>query len=215
LLYTYDMKINKVIKTLTYSDIVFFSAIGFIGPIFAIFLTDQIKGGDIKVVGFAAAFYWIVKSILQIPIASYLDKRKGEKDDFYFMVIGLFLASIVPFGYILSSLPWHIYAFQCLMGVGMAMNLPAWCAIFTRHIDRGKEALEWSIRSTGLGIGTGIAGAIGGVAVATIGFERLFIIVGILGFIGASLLLAIRNNIYPRDHFKPKILPPEEKPPVR
>ena len=206
-------KINKVIKILTYSDIVFFSATGFIAPIFAIFLTGQIKGGDIKVVGFAAAFYWIVKSILQIPIASYLDKRKGEKDDFYFMAIGLFLASIVPFGYILSSLPWHIYVFQCLLGVGMAMNLPAWCAIFTRHIDKGKEAFEWSIRSTGLGLGTGIAGAVGGIAVATIGFERLFVMVGILGFIGAFLLLAIKNSIYPRDHFKPNI-PPAERPPM-
>jgi len=79
--------INKVIRTLIGADLVFLSALGFVNPIFAIFITSRIKAGSLEVIGFAAAIYWITKSILEIPVGRFLDKRKGEKDDLYFFVI--------------------------------------------------------------------------------------------------------------------------------
>ena len=66
--------INKVIKILITSDFLLQSGWGLIGPIFAIFLTKQIQGGDLKMVGFVASTYWITKSIIQPFIAHYLDK---------------------------------------------------------------------------------------------------------------------------------------------
>ena len=50
--------INKVVRVLIEADLVFFSAFGFFEPIFAVFVTDQIRGGNVKVVGFAAAIYF-------------------------------------------------------------------------------------------------------------------------------------------------------------
>ncbi len=194
-------------------DLIFISAFGFITPIFAIFITNQIKDGDIRVVGFAAAIYWILKSFLQIPIGRYLDKNHGEKDDFYFVVVGYCLAALVPLGYIFSSLSWHIYGLQAFYAIGMAMAVPAWAAIFTRHIDKGKEAFEWSLESTAIGLGAGITGAIGGILASKFGFEVVFIFATIAAFIGTILLLAIRNDIFPKgDHhlYVPKI----KKPPL-
>ena len=90
--------VNKVIKTLIISDFFLHSGWGFFAPIFAIFIAENIVMENpveaAKVAGFAAAAYWITKSLLQIPIGHYLDKRHGEKDDFWFMVSGLFLAGI-------------------------------------------------------------------------------------------------------------------------
>lgn len=60
--------INKVIKTLIMADLTFLSAFGFLGPIFAVFVVKQIAGGSLQVVGFAATIYWLIKSILQLPI---------------------------------------------------------------------------------------------------------------------------------------------------
>ncbi len=209
------MKINKVIKTLIYSDIVLNSAFGFVSPIFAVFITDQISGGNVKVVGFAAAIYWMVKSPLQIPIAKWLDKNHGERDDFWFMIIGTLIFGVVPFGYIWSTLPWHIYILQILQAVGMAMVVPSWSAIFTRHIDKGKEAFEWSVRSTSLGIGIGITGALGGIFVSRFGFQSLFALVGILAVIATLLLLIIKKDLYRRPKGplpKPQISPIPEPP---
>ena len=47
--------INKVIRFLITSDFLLQSGWGLIGPIFAIFLTRQIEGGSLEMVGFVAA----------------------------------------------------------------------------------------------------------------------------------------------------------------
>ncbi len=192
--------INKVIKILTFSDVLLLTGFGFVSPIFAIFITDQIQGGNVEVVGFAAAVYWIVKSALQIPLGNYLDRVKGERDDLWFVVIGNILAAVAVFGFIFSSLPWHIYLFQAVYSLGMAMNIPGWSAIFTRHIDKGKEAFEWSARSTFIGIGAGISGAFGGIIATQFGFNVLFVGVGIFALASAFLPFLIYKDIFPKDH---------------
>lgn len=190
--------VNKVIKNLIQADVIFLSAFGLINPIFAVFVIDQIVDGDVKIVGFAIAVFWILKSILQIPISKFLDKTKGEKDDLYFLIIGFIIAAVVPIGWIFSTLPWHIYILQAVYAIGLAMALPSWCAIFTRHIDKGKEAFEWALDSTALGLGTGITGAIGGILVSQFGFNMVFIIVGFLALVGALLPLLIYKEIIPK-----------------
>jgi MFS family permease len=142
--------------------------------------------------------------LLQIPIGKNLDKNHGEKDDFRFMVFGTFLTGLVPFGFMVSSQAWHIYAFHVLHAVGMAMVVPSWSAIFTRHIDKGQEASEWSLRSTALGFGAGVAGALGGILVAVYGFNIVFLLVGSLSIISSLILLAINKDIVARDHIAPK-----------
>jgi len=203
--------VNKAIKVLVSSDFVLNYGWGLVSPIFAIFLVQKIAVGNAiegaKIAGFASLTYWIVKSFLQIPIGRYLDKNHGEKDDFWFMVFGTFLTGLVPFGFLFSSLPWHIYTFQVLHAIGMAMAIPAWSAIFTRHIDKGREAFEWGLDSTFLGFGAGIAGAIGGILVAIFGFSIVFILVGTFTIISTGLLLLIHKEITPRDRIFPRIPP--------
>lgn len=205
--------INKVIKVLIFSDILLLSGFGFIAPIFAIFIAQRIIIGDTaeaaKVAGFAMAIYWGVKSIIQIPIGKYLDKNHGEKDDLYFVIIGNVLAAMAAFGYIFSSLPWHIYLLKGLYSVGMAMNIPGWTAIFTRHIDKGKEAFEWATRSTFIGIGAGVSGALGGIIASQFGFNILFASVGVFVLASAFLPFLIYKDIVPKNRISSRA--PEAK----
>jgi len=189
--------INKVIKILIFSDVLLLTGFGFVSPIFAIFITDKIQGGNAEVAGFAMAFYWLTKSIVQIPFGRYLDKNHGEKDDLAFIIIGFCLVALVAFGYIFCFLPWHIYVLKVIYGLGMAMNIAGWGATFTRHIDKGREAYEWSIRSTLVGVGTGISGALGGVIATKFGFTTLFLGVGVFALAGALLPILIWKDISP------------------
>ncbi len=208
--------INKVIKTMIISDFVFNLGWGFLAPVFAIFLVDKIAVGNAaegaKIAGFASLIYWVTKSFLQIPIGHYLDKNHGEKDDFWFMFWGTFITGFIPLGFLISSLPWHIYFLQFLLAICHALLVPSWSAIFTRHIDKGKEASEWSVRSTSLGFGLGVSGAVGGIIAAFFGFKLIFILVGGFTIISAFLLLLIRGDLAPKTkplkHFPPPFLPP-------
>ncbi len=192
--------VNRVIKVLVYSDFILNYGWGFLSPIFSLFIAQEITNGNLEkaleVAGLSAFFYWIPKSILQIPIARYLDKNHGEKDDFTLMLIGTFMTGIVPIMYLLSTAPWHIYLAQIVHSIAMALVIPAWTAIFTRHIDKGKEALEWSLWSTFVGVGAGIAAAMGGVATAFLGFKLILAFVGLFTFLAAILLIFIRKQLF-------------------
>jgi predicted MFS family arabinose efflux permease len=205
--------INKIVKTLIMSDFFLNLGWGLLSPVFAIFVLRNITMQDsvmaAEVAGFAALFYWIPKSFLEIPIGYFLDKHKGEKDDFWFMVIGEFVMAFVPLGYLFSTAPWHIYLLQILYAFGMAMALPSWLAIFTRHIDKGREGFEWGVESTSIGTGAGIAGGLGGIIAGALGFKVMFIAVSVLNFVAVLILLFIRNNISSRGEGPKTIL---EKP---
>lgn len=195
--------INKVIKVLILSDFFLFSAWGLIAPILAIFIVEQIQGGDVKMAGIAVGIYWLAKSLIQVPIGRYLDRNHGEKDDYYFMIFGTLLASLSPLGFIFATLPWHIYALQGVHALGMAMAIPAWGGIFVRHIDKGREAMTWGVESSSLGIGVGVAGIVGGIVAKAFGFVPLFIGVSVMGIISALVFLLIKNNLLPKEKIFP------------
>ncbi len=205
------ININRVIKILITSDFLLQAGWGLSGPIFAIFLTKQIEGGDLKMVGFIAAAYWITKSIAQPFLANCLDRNHGEIDDFKFLVIGMYVANLVPLGYIFSTQPWHIFTLEFIRALAMACVVPTWSGIFTRHIDKGREAFSWSMESTGIGFAAGAAGAFGGILATVLGFKIVFVLVSLFGLFSSSTLLLIRKNIFLKDHFTPR-LPPAEKP---
>jgi len=193
-----QLKVNKVIKYLIFSDLLFWSGWGLISPIFAVFVIEKIQGGSLAVVGLASGIYWILKSVLRIPVGILLDSRKGEEDDFWFLFFGLILSSLVPFGYLMARSPFHIYLLQTFQALGMAMALSGWTAIFTRHIDPGKEATEWGLDGTFVGLGIGLSGILGGLIANSFGFQVVFVLVGIFGFSSAFLLFGILKLISPR-----------------
>ena len=183
---------------MVFSDLFLYSGWGLITPILAIFIIGNIQGGDAKVAGIAVGIYWLGKSFLQIPIAHYLDKNHGEKDDYYALVGGTLLSALSPIGFIFANLPWHVYALQFLHALAMAFALPAWWAIFTRHIEKKKEAFCWSLDSSTIGLGAGVSGIIGGIIANSFGFLPLFIAISVLGVITAIILLFIRKDILPK-----------------
>ncbi|MBI1984621.1 MAG: MFS transporter [Candidatus Wildermuthbacteria bacterium] len=196
--------------TLIASDFLLQAGWGLIGPIFAIFLTRQIAGGSIAIVGFIAATYWVTKSVIQPFLARILDLKKGEKDDFWFLVCGMYVANLIPLGYMVSSELWHIFLLEFIRGIAMAAVVPTWGGIFTRHISKGWEAFSWSVESTALGFAAGFAAAFGGIIASAFGFNLVFLMVSVFGLLSSTLLLAIRNQVFPRDAVS-QAIPPRDK----
>ncbi|MBI4158186.1 MAG: MFS transporter [Candidatus Yanofskybacteria bacterium] len=189
------MKINHVIKTLVLSD--FFVNAGFsvFAPVFAIFVTQQIQGGSLQVVGFAAAIVQIAKITLEIPIAKFLDKNHGEYDDFYSLILGSFLIAMVPFLYLIATEVKHVYLISALYGTGIAFIVPPWYAIFSRHIDKLRESFEWSLDSVAIGLAAAGAAAAGGILAQKFGFNFVFLIGGIFAIFGGLNQIKIYKDL--------------------
>jgi len=196
-----------VIKTLVISDFLTNAGFSVFAPIIAVFVTKQIEGGSLEIIGFAAAIFQVFKSVLQIPISRFLDKDHGEFDDFYSMIFGSLLIASVPFLYLLASQPIHVYLIQAVYGAGAAFAIPPWYAIFTRHIDKLKENQEWSLDSIAIGIGAATSAALGGILANRYGFQTVFIIGGFLAVLGAIQQMRIYKDLREKvahDEVKPQ-----------
>lgn len=189
------MKVNHTIRTMIISDFYLNAGLSLFGPIFAIFVTQQIPGATLKVVGFGAAITQVIKCALEIPIAKYLDKNHGEYDDFYSLVLGNILFITTPFLYILATKVGHVYAIQAVAGAALALIVPPWNAIFSRHLDKSQESVEWAYESIAIGIATGGAAAIGGLLAEKFGFHFVFLAGGLIAIIGAIEQLKIFGDL--------------------
>lgn len=188
-------KINKILKILVFSDILLISGYGLVSPIFAVYVTNQIAGGSLLVVGIAESIYLATKSVLQVPIGILIDKTSGEKIDFWLAFVGSLLMAISTFLYIFASTPLHVYLIEFLFGVGSAISFPAWMGIFTRNMEYGKESFVWSLQSTGTELGSALTATLGGLIGEMFGFNTLFVTVGVITLAGTLLLIAIYNSL--------------------
>lgn len=180
---------NKILKILIFNDFFFWTALGFVGPILAIYINDEIKGATLGLTGVAMAIYWIVKALTSLVTSKYTDREPGNKAEFWTLIWGSVLLFIIPVGYILATSIWHIIIVQALFGFGAGFIFPGWMTIFTRFLDSGKEGFTWSLDSSVISLGNGIAIGASGFIAEAFGFDALFFIVLVLNFFSLVMVL--------------------------
>lgn len=186
---------NPVIRFLILGDVMFYSAAGLLGPIFAIFVLDFIPGATIAVAGTATAIALVTRSIGQIPAARFIDRIRGDVDDFWFMFGGLAVASLLPLFYLVISTPLQLYLVQFAYGLALAFNWPSFYGLFTKYIPLEREATAWSIYQTFVDLGGAAAAATGGILAQYVGFDTVIVGVSTLGLAGALALIPIKKHL--------------------
>lgn len=193
----FNISFNGVVKRFIAADLMLWAGWGLIAPVFAIFVLDQVRGATVVTLGIIAALYWILKSIIQIPIALMIDRTPNEKDDYLVLVISLMLGGLTAFSFILVREVWQLYLVEALHAVSFGLYIPAWSGIFARHLDKSHRALEFSLDSAAVGIAMGIMGLIGGVIAQNFGFSAIFFIASLLCFISAIIIFYSPDIVFP------------------
>lgn len=191
-----NLNVNKVILYLILSDLIFWGSWGMLSPFIAVFITDTIQGGNIAVAGVGVTIFLVTKSIVQLPLSKFIDSHGGELDDFYFTIIGGLIAGFSAFLYLFANSPIHVFIIQFIYGIGLGMAYPGWVAIYSRHLDKGKEAYEWTLYSTLVSVVEGAAATIGGILIYKYGYTFLFLLVGILSIVGYLVVIPIYPRLY-------------------
>lgn len=181
--------VHKKFALLVLSDILILSSFGLIGPIFAVFITENLIGGTLVTAGLSTTIFLVVKSAVQLPLSRYfIDKQKHKTHS---LLAGTFLIITVPFIYFFAKSVYTIFIAQAIYGLGAALAYPAWFSLFTTYIDRKHRGFEYTIWSTGVGVGTALAAFLGAEVAHTIGFRVLFFIVGFIAFLGFLNLIIL------------------------
>ncbi len=193
-----NFTVGRFVKHFIMADMALFAGWGLLDPIFSIFIIKEIPGATVITVGIAVAIYWILKSIIQIPIANALDREHTENHAFLLLVGSLVLVGVTAIGFIAATQIWHIYLLQVLKAAAFGVYVPAWSGLFSKHLDKGHYSLDWSLDSTSVGLVTGITGFLGGVITAFFGYKLVFILAGIFAFVAAGITATLPKLILPR-----------------
>lgn len=188
-------EMNPIVRSLVISDIFWRGSVGFLGPIFALFISGFIDGGTVEVVGVATSIYLFTKSTLQIPFSIIVDRIKGGRADFWFMFIGTVSAAVLPLFYLIIHTPMQLYLVQFICGICSAASFPSFMALFTKHIDKNREGSEWGIYYTLTDLCAAATALIGGIMAVAFGFQILILIVVFVGLLGSMFQLPIRFYI--------------------
>ncbi len=182
---------DRTLILLIISDILILSSFGLINPVLAIFIKEDLTGGNIVAAGIAVAIFWVLKSVLQLPLSRIIDSRRKKTG---FLILGTCVIVVTPFIYMLSKNVYHIYAAQAIYAIGASMAYPAWINLFTLHLDKKHRGFEWAIWSAGIGIGTGITAYVGAELAVLIGFRSVFLITGLFSVMGMLILFFIDRS---------------------
>ncbi len=113
--------------------------------------------------------------LLALPagaLADSIDRRGGVLiTQAWMMVAAALLAALTFLG---ATSPWVLLGFTFLLGLGAAMNAPAWQAIVPELVPRAELAQAISLNSAGFNVSRAVGPALGGLIVATAGAGATF-----------------------------------------
>lgn len=180
-----------------FSDVFFFTGLGLIEPILAIYIKEDLVGGTIITAGFASTIFLLTKSLIQLPIARYVDRHNRK---YLFLILGSALIALKPFLYIFTNHIYWVYFIQFIYGLGSALAYPSWLGLWSTHLDKNEESFEWSLYSTLTGIAAAISAALGATVTQLLGFRATFIIVGMFSVVGCLILIKLEYKEKKRAH---------------
>jgi len=180
------MNINT--KQFIIAEALYVGSTGLILPLIAVFISGNILYGSIVSAGIGITIYTLTKSIIRIPISKYCDKRRLHKK---YMIIGYFVMAIIPAGYYFMQNVYQYYALQTIAGFGAAIGRAGWYGLFSKNIEKNKEAYTWGVMQTATGFAEAMTAVLGGLTAAVFGFRILFLIATVLSLLSVILLINI------------------------
>ncbi len=182
--------VNPIIKAFILSETFLWAAWNSVTPIFAIFAATQIPGGNAEIAASVFSAYMVSRVIFELISARLLNKASDFKK-FLFSIFGIFFISgaYIGFAYSKSVLPLYLYA--AVSGFGMGIATPAKNALFSTHLDKQKESMEWGVYDAAVFMAMALAAIAGGFIATKYGFQLLFLLAA-----GVNILAIIPYLLY-------------------
>lgn len=176
---------KRALKILLLADSLYTLSAGMLGPIYAIFVLEKVKG-DILTTSISWAIFTFVSG-LSIVLLSRLAEKTKETE--LWVIAGYFLASLGYIGYIFISNVAGLFIVQILLGLGAAINKPAYDAVYSRHLEKEKFVTQWGLWEAKESMVGALAAVAGGLLVTFFSFNLLFILMASLSGLGGLIIL--------------------------
>lgn len=183
-------KYNPAIRILITVDSIILLAVAMLGPIYAFYVESV--GGDLldaSLTGGALAVASGVALLLTGRLADRVKERELVVAAGY-CIIGLgFLLFLV-----VQSI-WALALVQVVIGLGKAIDTPAFDALFSSHVDRRRSGFQWGAWEAMNAWTTAAGAVIGGLVATYLGFPVLFVLMALLAFGSAAYIFCLPRKV--------------------
>lgn len=177
-------KPNTALRILLATNGIILLAGAMLGPIYALFVEEI--GGDLFDASLAGAAFAIAAGVTTFVSGTIADKVRKPK---HIVIAGYTIMAVGFFLFVGVSSMATLFLVQALIGIGEAIYAPAYDAMYSNHLDRGKAGREWGEWETMAYFIAAIGAIVGGWLVTTFSFDILFLIMGIISLASAMYIL--------------------------
>ena len=181
---------NKAIKILLVTNGLILIAGAMLGPIYALFV-EKI-GGSLLDASAAFGVFALAAGITTLISARYSDKLKENE---LILVWGYAIMGLGFFGYTLVNSVWELLVVQVIIGLGEAIYVPAFDAVYSKHLDGKRCGREWGAWEATNYFTTALGAVSGGLLVTNLGFSAMFAIMGSLCFASAIYIFRLPRKV--------------------
>lgn len=178
-----NFHLNPVVKAFIISETFVWSSWNSVTPIFSIFAATQIPQGNTEIAASVFSVHLIVRIIFELLSGKYL-LQATETKKFLVTVSGIIFMTIAYLGFAKTQTVPPLYLFAAIAGFAFGIATPAKNSLFSTHLDKNKESLEWGIYDASAFMGMALAVSVGGFIANRYGFPLLFTMAAILNLFG-------------------------------
>jgi MFS family permease len=186
-------KINPLVKAYIASESLMWSAWNFIIPIFAVFIVNNVKGGNVELAAMGYSTYLMSRVVFELMSGKYLLKTDDRKK-IMVVILGMACLSLSYLGFSIVREIHFLLFYYFVAGVGLGLAMPAKNSLFSIHLDKNREATEWSLADATQFTFMAAATAIGGFVAFNYGFQPLFIAAFLINCIAIFPYLFLLNR---------------------
>lgn len=185
--------VNTIVKAFIISEGFFYSSWNFILPIFSIFVATHVSGGNVQIAASTFSTYLVSRVICELSSGKFLAGASDQKRIF-FILTGILLTTISFIGFSMSTTIISVFFFSFVVGCGFGITSPAKYSLFSTHLDKNKETLEWGLYDATIFLGMALAAALGGFIAKVYGFPLLFTIAALVNSLSCIPYLLYLHN---------------------
>ena len=180
---------KRRLKLLLLFDVFFMVAAGMLGPIYAVYVEHI--GGDILDIGYSWALFSVFAGVLTLVMG----KIEEYKSRINMAILGYFIKIPCFIAYAFISHPYQLFIVQIILGISAAIGTPAYDALFSRALKKGKESFEWGLWEFSYQISSAGSAIIGSFIVQFFGFKTLFSTMALLATVGLIMFTVLSRQI--------------------
>ena len=168
-------KVNPLVKAYIVSESLMWSAWNFIIPIFAVFIVENVSGGNIQLAAIGYSTYLMSRVVFELISGKYL-LGTNDRKKVMLVIIGMICVSLSYLGFAVVREVYLLLFYYFVAGMGLGLAMPAKNSLFSIHLDKDKEATEWSLSDAFQFSAMAVATGIGGFIAYHYGFQPLFML---------------------------------------